>query len=387
LTESNKIRKLIKIKEAEMGLRKDELFTYSNEVGLDLIGVTTADPFDRFLREINSRKEHYMERYSNRIDSWKSFAKPREIFPEAKSVIVMGFYYLTHDKKLPEPSGVVGRIVSYGHLGILKKAKMVQNFLQERGYRAVLGAHRKEAAVRAGLGTIGKNNLILNERYGAWVAYQSIITDAEVEPDEPFSRDLCEDCDLCLRACPTTALYEPGRIDPRRCITYHLTSNDVAQENWQVMDNHILACDVCLEACPKNKGLIPKKDVESLFPDDIGIYFPLKRLFDFTEKSFQKEMVAYIREKLAGKSKLSKLLENRMIERLFRVLIKNIPNKKEVIPETFTHASGKLLIYKRNAIIAAGNRRDKSMVDAVREFVDHPYLGKYARWSVERITQ
>jgi epoxyqueuosine reductase len=250
-----------------------------------------------------------------------------------------------------------------------------------------LGAHRKEAAVRAGLGTIGKNNLILNERYGAWVAYQAIITDAEIEPDEPFSRNLCKDCDLCLRACPTTALYEPGKIDPRRCITYLLTSNEVAQEIWQVINNHILACDICLEACPKNKGLIPKKEVESLFPDDIGIYFPLKRLFDFTERSFQEDMIAYIREKLTGKSKLAKLLENRLVERLFQVVIKNILKEKEIVPETFTHASGKLLIYKRNAIIVAGNRKDKSMGDAVKQFINHPYLGKYARWSAERINQ
>jgi len=370
-----------------MSFIKNKLFLYANEIGLELIGVTTADPFDRFLREINLRKEHYMERYSNRIDSWKRFAKPRDILPGAKSVIVMGFYYLTNDAEASEPNGLIGRIVSYGHLGILRKAKMIRKFLEERGYKAVIGVHRKEAAVRAGLGAIGKNNLIVNERYGAWVAYQSIVTDAEIEPDEPFSEDLCKNCDLCLRACPTSALYEPRRVNPKRCLAYLLTSKDVAEENRQVMGDHILACDICLEACPKNKGLIPKKDVESLFPDNIGIYFPLKRLFDFTEQSFQKGMIAHIRDKLVGESRLARLLGKGLIRKLVKPVIKTFVKGKEMVPETFTLASGNLMIYKRNALIAAGNQGDEMLLDDVSRFIDHPYLGKYARWSTERIKQ
>ena len=41
--------------------------------------------------------------------------------------------------------------------------------------------------MRAGLGQIGKNGLVLNPTYGSWVAYQSIITDAALESDEPFT--------------------------------------------------------------------------------------------------------------------------------------------------------------------------------------------------------
>lgn len=369
-----------------MSLFKDRLFSYANEIGLDLIGVTTADPFDRFLREINLRKESYMERYSHRIESWGKFAKPKAVLTGAKSVVVVGFFYLTKDKiKVPESAGVVGRIVSYGHLGILKRAKMMCKFLQEHGYSAIMGAHRKEAAVRAGLGSIGKNNLILNRKYGGWVAYQSIITDAEIEPDEPFSLDLCGTCDLCLKACPTAALYEPRRIDPRRCIAYLLTYKEIARENWQVLDGHILACDICLEACPKNKELILKKKVESLFPDNIGIYFPLKRIFNFTDESFQKEMISNMGKKLVGKSFFSGLFGNNLVRKLVEPVFKALSKGKEVVPETFTHASGKLLIYKRNAIIAAGNRKDKSMIDDLKCYIDHPYLGIYARWSIERI--
>jgi len=371
-----------------MGLTKKELFAYSDEIGLDLIGVTTAEPFGRFLREIDLRKEHYLERYSNRIDSWKKFAKPRDILPGAKSVIVMGFYYLADDdSELSEPTGVVGRIVSYGHLGILRRARMMREFLQKKGYSAILGANRKEAAVRAGLGTIGKNNLILNEKYGSWVAYQSIVTDAEIEPDEPFSEDLCKNCDLCLQACPTAALYEPRRVDPRRCISYLLTSKDITKEIWQMIDNRLLACDACLQVCPKNKGLIPKKNIESLFPDNIGIYFSLKRLFDLTEKSFQKELIAHIGDKLVGKSRFAKLLRSSLIRKLVKPIIKTFVKGKETVPETFTHASGNLMVYKRNALIAAGNIRDKTLIDDVNKFIDHPYLGKYARWSAKRIIQ
>ncbi|MCP4149918.1 MAG: hypothetical protein GY757_19385 [bacterium] len=67
--------------------------------------------------------------------------------------------------------------------------------------------------------------------------------------------------------------------------------------------------------------------------------------------------------------------------------IKTFLKGKEILPETFVHASNNLMIYKRNAILAAGNIGDASMLDAVKPFLDDPYLGKYARWTVNKLEQ
>ncbi|HCE43140.1 MAG TPA: hypothetical protein DET40_06310 [Lentisphaeria bacterium] len=364
---------------------KESLRAYSAEIGLDLIGVTTPDPFERMISELQLREEHYRGRYAYRIDTWRKFANPKEMLPEAKSIVVIGFYYLADEKPVPGLNGRMGRIVSYGHLGILKRARLMCAFLRNHGFKAVMGAHRKEAAVRAGLGAIGKNNLVCNPKYGGWVAYQSIITDADIEKDQPFEKDLCGDCRLCMEACPTGALYEPYRVDPRRCVTCLLTSREVSEENLPKMGTSILGCDICLEACPRNKGLEPKRDIECLLPDGIGTQPPLRRMLDFTEESFQDELISKIQDKISDKKLLNLLMKSRLIRNTASYVMKKFLKGREMLPETFVHASGNMMVYKRNAIVAAGNLGDPELLPDIRRFKDDPMLGSYARWAERKM--
>ena len=115
-------------------------------------------------------------------------------------------------------------------------------------YAQEIGIHRKEGAIRAGIGSVGKNGLILNKRYGSWAAYQSIVTNAEIEFDQSFRCDFCGNCDKCLRACPTCAFYAPYRLDPRRCVTSLLTSAEIPRDLWERIPNYIMGCDLCSRA-------------------------------------------------------------------------------------------------------------------------------------------
>jgi len=365
---------------------KNDLIGYAKEIGLDLIGIAAPDPFDRFLGELASREHHYRERYAYRIKRWQEMAEPRRIMPDAKSLVVMGFYYKTEDTMVPPHSGRMARIVAYGHLGIIQRARLMRSFLKKWGYKAVIGAHRKEAAVRAGLGSIGKNNLVINSRYGSWVAYQTIITNAEMEPDKAAEEDICGDCSICLKACPSHALYEPRRLDPRRCVSYMLTSHEIPEERFPALNNYILGCDRCQEVCPKNAHLEPKASVENLLPDDVGLFPPLTRLLDMTEDEFQESIMAPISEKMAGGKGFTILSKNKVLRKLVQWLMTTFLKGREILPETFVHASGNLNIYKRNAIVAAGNMGDIALLDYVRAFKSDRYLGPYADWAERRIT-
>ena len=355
-----------------MASLKEDLVACAESIGIDLIGITTAEPFERYLSELEQRAPHYKERWDYRIEGWKKMARPRDMLPGARSVIVIGYYYLTDEPKRPGSNGVLGRVVTYGHLGILKRALRTKDFLEKRGHQAVIGAHRKEAAVRAGLGQIGKNGLVLNPTYGSWVAYQSIITDAALESDEPFTEDLCGDCDDCLRACPTQALYEPRRVDPRKCVTYMLTMPEIPEETWPRCGTCVLGCDACLESCPRNRDLRPKEDVESLLGPELGTQPPLKLLLNLTEEAFLKEIIGPMAAKFSAGEKTGKDMRNQF-------------QGKETLPETFMYASDNLDVYKRNALIAAGNLGDPEMLPEILKFSDDSYLGKYARWAAARL--
>ena len=89
-------------------------------------------------------------------------------------------------------------------------------------YRVLVDANQhvdREAAARSGVGFYGKNTLLITRRHGSWVVLGTLITDVELEPTPPLDAD-CGECRLCIDACPTNALDEPGVLDATRCLSY-----------------------------------------------------------------------------------------------------------------------------------------------------------------------
>lgn len=111
----------------------------------------------------------------------------------------------------------------------------------------------RELAAAAGLGWIGKNTLLLNERLGSFVLLGEIVTTLELAPDEAQT-DHCGNCTRCLDACPTAAFPAPYQMDASRCISYFTIEHrgPVPDEFHEAIGDWIYGCDVCQEVCPFN---------------------------------------------------------------------------------------------------------------------------------------
>jgi epoxyqueuosine reductase len=202
---------------------------------------------------------------------------PQSIFPEARSVIVIG---------LPVSLPVLETSPStfYHDLYVTVNSLLDQytyrlaNFLNERGHpslfvprdgysgiKALLKnpvaffSHR-HAALLAGLGTFGVNNTLLTSKFGPRVRFGSVFTSAEIPPDPMQENELCTKCMRCVAMCPVGALtdqkYPQGITDKNAC----------ASHSAELNRKGISPCGICIKVCPVGK------DRKLFFRDDVSIY-------------------------------------------------------------------------------------------------------------------
>ena len=99
----------------------------------------------------------------------------------------------------------------------------------------------RHAAELAGLGRIGRNSLVLNEKYGNRLVFGAVLTHLELTPDQPADSICLPNCDLCLKSCPTGAL-KGGHTDQACCRPHTYTGG------------HGARCNLCRGVCPVGLG-------------------------------------------------------------------------------------------------------------------------------------
>ncbi|MFW5886166.1 MAG: tRNA epoxyqueuosine(34) reductase QueG [Bacteroidota bacterium] len=250
-----------------------------------------VDHLEAWLQNGMNAEMHYM---ANHFDKR---VEPSLLVPGAKSMIMVLLNYFPGKKQEDDSAPVISKY-AYGkdyHHVMKRKLKQLLNFLKEKESAAEgrffvdsAPIMEKTWAVKAGLGWIGKNTLLLNGKIGSFVFIGEIITNLEFEYDEPQARDFCGSCTLCVDACPTNALMPPRVLDSNRCISYwtiefkgdHLP--DYLQEKFK---NRVFGCDICQDVCPWNNK-ISSHEVDE-FMDQTGL-LQMKReeWYRLTENQF-----------------------------------------------------------------------------------------------------
>ncbi len=163
--------------------------------------------------------------------------RPIDLMPDAQSVIVLA-------SRMPKDVIANTSRLTFYTKAMATKAELLDQmayevaaFLEDNGAKALpipaddpytewdaedrYGAgelSHKHAAVAAGLGTLGKNTLLVTPEYGNRVALVSILTDMSLEADDILNRELCiSSCRKCVEACPAGAITGEGRVIQKLC--------------------------------------------------------------------------------------------------------------------------------------------------------------------------
>lgn len=220
----------------------------------------SAERLAEFLDAGRHGSMEWLARYADRR------ADPARLWPEAKSIIVLGTNYgPDHDPRLALSDKTRGAISVYArgddyHDVIKKKLKRLAGYLcQSYGGDAKVFVDtapvlEKAIAEQSGMGWQGKHTNLVSREFGSWLFLGSVFTTLELESDPPADNH-CGACHACLDACPTKAFLSPYRMDARRCISY-LTielKDHIPAEFRTAIGNRIYGCDDCLSVCPWNK--------------------------------------------------------------------------------------------------------------------------------------
>jgi len=299
----------------------DEIRSYALDLGYSRVGVTTAEPFPLYAEALKERAEDYDWAVESglRLDRC---VDPQDRLPGARSVIVAVYDYMR--EHCPENLvGKIGRLYqsrSYieppTRLGGAR-VQLMRQFLESKGmqvgrwFMISSGVPDRLAAMRAGVGEIGRNTFLCAPDIGTFVLIHTFIVDEELEYDAPVEGTHCpSNCRLCVEACPTGAIVDDFRLNPRRCLTFnHVvnvhgfrnTSPYIDPELRPKMASWIHGCDLCQEACPRNRAKLRAELPVNAFLEETAQHFSLTGLLrmdpEFETKAVAPLLYTYMRER------------------------------------------------------------------------------------------
>jgi epoxyqueuosine reductase len=209
-------------------------------------------------------------------------SQPQSLWPEARSVIVVGLSYAPKDDPLAITMqrdkgaiSVYARNRDYHDL-IKGKLKHLAQFLVSRHKCEVkvfvdtAPVMEKPLAQSSGLGWQGKHTNLVSRSNGSWLLLGEIYTTIELEADETTA-DHCGSCSRCLDVCPTKAFPTPYQLDATRCISYLTIEHkgSIPRDLRKAIGNRIYGCDDCLAVCPWNKFAQPTSHEQLIGRDDL----------------------------------------------------------------------------------------------------------------------
>jgi|APFre7841882590_1041340.scaffolds.fasta_scaffold10261_2 epoxyqueuosine reductase len=344
-----------------MSLTKD-IKEFVLDIGYNHTGITSSDDFSDHIEEVQSRGAIY-DFYVEDPRQFLKGAQPKKTMPSAKSIIstVWDYSQKAFPESLLEKIGRIYLARCYNaprHRINGARYQLMLDFIKKMGCEIGTGIFvpERRAAARAGVTTFGKNNFAYAKKTGSFILLTSIVVDKELEYDTPTYDIKCpKDCTACVDACPTRAIYEPLKLDPRRCIAFNAwwtqdgrpcVTSYIPPEIREKMGTRVHGCDVCQEACPRNSAKLKAKLPEDPFLVQLAEEFSLPKMLEMSDQFYEKTV---------------------------RPIMYNYINDKKY--------------FQRNAAIALGNTGDPDHISILDRAMENPeaLIRGYAAWALGRI--
>lgn len=226
---------------------KEKIISYCQELGIDDVGFVD---YDKIKNKIINKNQVF-----------KSNSISINFNPKTIICIIMSYSKDCEKLKKLKENEVYFSSSSWGldyHIVLKDKLKKLSEILENENenfeYQILVDNHPfddRYIAYNCGLGFYGKNNLIINEKYGSYIFIGWMLTNINIENSKKIDKN-CLNCMNCINACPTKALTKDN-YDYTKCLSYITQKKELTKNDKKNLNNCIYGCDICMKACPYNK--------------------------------------------------------------------------------------------------------------------------------------
>ncbi len=240
-------------------LSSERITLWAKAAGFELVGFARAEPIPpealtQWLEAGFDADLDWMgERLADRLDVSR-------LVPNAKTVVALACNYWSTDDSSPIARYARGRDYHYtlkDRLRALRRTLRAEApMVKDYGSVDATAVMEKIWAARAGLGYVGRNSCLITPQFGSWVLLAALILDAQVDVyAQGPGDDRCGGCNLCVSACPTSAIVADATVDARLCLSYQTIENEaeIPSALRPAMADLVFGCDICQDVCPLNQ--------------------------------------------------------------------------------------------------------------------------------------
>ncbi len=325
-----------------------------HEIGFDLVGICKAEEledynyYQRWIEKGFHGEMGYLPRRSQHRES------PKTLMESTKTVIscALNYYHPTEegDFKQGKISNYAGNLDYHKVIGLMLKE--LSDHIREKSKDVMVKTYCDTGPIleraygqQAGLGWIGKNTCLINQKIGSWVFLGEILCSLPLISDSP-AKNYCGTCRLCIDICPTDAIVAPYQLDSRKCISYLTIElrDKIPIDLRKGMGSHLFGCDLCQSVCPWNRNP-PESPMDAFYP----------------------------RREIKNKS-LEDWLD--LEEEDFRLIFKQNPVKRT-----------KWVGFMRNVIVATGNSGEHKLIPKLEGLygLNNTLLSEHIYWAINEL--
>lgn len=274
---------------------KDKIKKYCDTLGLDTVGFIPCRPFDELTPYYRERVKKGLQNEFEAADIEQRI-NPCHYMPEAKTIISIAFPYNSQECYEDNGFSIYTKRLDY-HKVVAGYLEQISLFIGELGGKAQYYVDsntlpERYIAYLAGIGFMGKNNMLITPQYGSYVFLGEIMTDLKISCEEQrkigdiAAYKECGECIKCLQECPTKAIHQ-GLCNPNICLSYLTQKKDLTDKEINLLKGNVFGCDFCQLQCPYNKqGIKSPLTAFRILPymnEEVSVFATMNQQF-FKEK-------------------------------------------------------------------------------------------------------